>query len=367
MTGECPSVGVAGGFTQGGGHSLLSTSYGLAADQVLEYEVVTADGRIRRASPEEHPDLYWALSGGGPGNFAVVKGMTVRAHPVGEVGGGVILIQSKDAPSPEVFGEVVKRFHALAPAIIDHGASVVYSISGGVFKVGPFTLVNSTGEYIRDTVAAPFLAALEELEVTPVTTVFTTLSFLDHYDRYLGPLPWGTLATSGLQFGGRVVPRSALENNNDDNKDTTVADIIADLVSQGTIAVGTIASFKPPHRLSNAVNPGWRTGIMQLTLATLWSPAPEDWEANLAKQEVMTDEIMPRVKEATPGGTTYMNEADFREPNWKEEFYGEHYERLLKVKKRWDPEGLFYVYKGVGSDAWDVGGDGRMCRRRGRR
>jgi hypothetical protein len=282
--------------------------------------------------------------------------MTVRAHPVAQVGGGLIQIQAEDVPSPEVFGEVVRRFHALAPAIVDHGASVVYSISAGVFKVGPFTLVNSTAEYIRDTVAAPFLAALEELEVTPVT-LFSTLSFLKHYDEYLGPLPWGTLATSRLQFGGRVVPRSALENNN-----TSVADIITDLVSQGNIAVGTIASFTPPDGVSNAVNPGWRTGIMQLTLATLWSSAPEDWDANLANQEVMTEEIMPRVKEATPGGTTYMNEADFREPNWKEEFYGEHYERLLKVKKKWDPEGLLYVYKGVGSDAWDVGGDGRMCR-----
>src|SRR5690606_17294870 len=131
VTGECPSVGVAGGFTQGGGHSLLSTSYGLAADQVLEYEVVTADGEIRTASPEEHSDLYWALSGGGPGNFAVVTRMTVRAHPAGSVGGGLVRIQINDLPSPEVFGEVVRRFHALAPAIIDHGASVVYSISAG--------------------------------------------------------------------------------------------------------------------------------------------------------------------------------------------------------------------------------------------
>src|SRR5687767_13774843 len=57
VTGECPTVAVAGGFTQGGGHSALSTSYGLAADQTLEFEVVTADGKVRTASRTQNSDL----------------------------------------------------------------------------------------------------------------------------------------------------------------------------------------------------------------------------------------------------------------------------------------------------------------------
>jgi FAD/FMN-containing dehydrogenase len=59
--GECPTVGVAGGYTQGGGHSALSTSFGLAADQTLEWEVVTASGELVTASRTQNADLYWAL------------------------------------------------------------------------------------------------------------------------------------------------------------------------------------------------------------------------------------------------------------------------------------------------------------------
>jgi len=61
--GECPTVGIAGGYTQGGGHSALSTEFGLAADQTLQFEVVTASGDLVTASRTENSDLYWALSG----------------------------------------------------------------------------------------------------------------------------------------------------------------------------------------------------------------------------------------------------------------------------------------------------------------
>lgn len=59
--GECPTVGVAGGYTQSGGHSALSTNFGLAADQTLSFEVVTASGELVTASKKENTDLYWAL------------------------------------------------------------------------------------------------------------------------------------------------------------------------------------------------------------------------------------------------------------------------------------------------------------------
>lgn len=69
VTGDSPTVGVAGGFTQGGGHSQLSGVYGLGADNVLEWEVVTAEGIHLVATPTKNSDLYWALSGGGGGTY----------------------------------------------------------------------------------------------------------------------------------------------------------------------------------------------------------------------------------------------------------------------------------------------------------
>lgn len=94
VSGDCPTVGITGGYTQGGGHSFLNSEYGMAADQVLEWEVVTADGKHLSATPKENPDLYWAFSGGGPGTFAIVLSMTVRLYPESPVGSAALSFNS---------------------------------------------------------------------------------------------------------------------------------------------------------------------------------------------------------------------------------------------------------------------------------
>jgi len=81
-----------------------------------------------------------------------------------------------------------------------------------------------------------------------------------------------------------------------------------------------------------------------------------------AAQRRMTEEFMPQIESVTPGSGSYMNEADFRQPNWQQTFYGSSYEKLLSIKRKWDPESVLYTLKGVGSEAWNVGNDGRMCK-----
>ena len=354
VSGECPSVGLAGGFTQGGGHSTLSTSFGLAADQVLEYEVVTAKGKILTASPKKNSDLYWALSGGGGGTYAVVTSMTVRAYDTGNVGGAKIqfLANSTDA---ETYGEIVKRFHSLAPDMVDQGATITYILNGLYFQIGPFTIANCTEERVRE-ITAPLVSALKELEI-PFAAEYSSLSFRDHYDKYLGPLPWGSLASSEWQYGGRMLPRSAFTDGK-----TVVSSVINKLLAAGTVLVGTVGTFTPPHEVSNAVMPAWRDTLVQLQILTPWSTDPAAWPTMLALQDKMTDELIPQIKAVTPDSATYMNEADFQEPDWKNEFFKGTYEKLLKIKKKWDPENLFYILKGVGSDAWEVDNNGKMCR-----
>jgi FAD/FMN-containing dehydrogenase len=95
VTGNCGTVGLAG-LTLGGGYGPLSPRYGLAADNLLGAEVVLANGRRVRANAVDHPDLYWALRGGG-GNFGVVTAMRVRLHPVRGVLAALILFPWAEA------------------------------------------------------------------------------------------------------------------------------------------------------------------------------------------------------------------------------------------------------------------------------
>ncbi|MGW6685232.1 FAD-binding oxidoreductase [Streptomyces sp. NPDC054961] len=82
-TGLCPSVGIAG-LTLGGGLGLSSRSYGATSDQLTGATVVTPDGTVREVGADNDPDLFWALRGGGGGNFGVVTGFGFRAHPVAD-------------------------------------------------------------------------------------------------------------------------------------------------------------------------------------------------------------------------------------------------------------------------------------------
>jgi FAD/FMN-containing dehydrogenase len=87
--GAVSATGIAG-LTLGGGFGWLCGKYGLACDNLLSVDIVTADGRLRTASPDEHPDLFWAVRGGGA-NFGVVTSFEYRLHEVGPVlGGGIV-------------------------------------------------------------------------------------------------------------------------------------------------------------------------------------------------------------------------------------------------------------------------------------
>ena len=111
------STGV-GGLTLGGGIGWLSRKYGYASDNLLEVELVTADGVVERASADRNPELFWALRGGG-GNFGVVTAFTFQGHPVGTVLGGPLFFGGERA------AEVLAAYDAWAPTIPDEMSTMV--------------------------------------------------------------------------------------------------------------------------------------------------------------------------------------------------------------------------------------------------
>jgi len=352
--GECATVGVAGGYTQGGGHSALSTSFGLGADQTLSFEVVTAKGRLVTASRTENCDLYWALSGGGGGTYGVVVSMTVKAHPDTTVSGASLLFLSSSTTMDNFYAGI-EKFHSLLPAMVDAGSMVVYYFSDAFFQIGPLTAYNKTSAEVK-TIMGDLLAALNELQI-PYTASYTqSATYMEHYDTYFGPLPYGNINVGIAQYGGRLIPRATIQNNT-----ATFMQVARNITQDGVlfIGVGTDVSA-PAETVSNSVLPAWRSALVHATLTTPWNFAAP-WADMIALQDKMTDSIMPQIEAVTPGSGAYMNEADFRQPNYKEVFFGSNYQKLLSIKNKWDADHLFYAIKSVGSDYWNVAADGRMC------
>lgn len=84
--------------------------------------------------------------------------------------------------------------------------------------------------------------------------------------------------------------------------------------------------------------------------------------ANLVGQQIVTNDFVPALEAITPNGAAYLNEADFNQPNWQKTFYGSNYPRLLSIKQRYDPDGIFWAKTAVGSEGWEVADDGRLCK-----
>ena len=116
--GDTASVGL-GGLTTGGGIGYLVRKYGLTIDNLLAAIVVTADGQIRHVDAETHPDLFWAIRGGG-GNFGVVTHFKFRLHEVGNIVGGMLILPAK--------ADVMAGFAAAAKAAPEELSTIVYNM-----------------------------------------------------------------------------------------------------------------------------------------------------------------------------------------------------------------------------------------------
>lgn len=242
--GECPTVGITGGYTQGGGHSALSTSFGLGADQTLSMDVVTADGCLVTASRTENSDLYWTLSGGGGGTYGVVVSMTVKAYPDTTVSGASLAFYVTST-TDDNFYAAIEAFHSFLPGMVDAGSMVVYYFSDAFFQIAPLTAYNKTSADVK-AVMAPFLAALDLLNVAYTINYSQSGTYTDHYNTYFSPLPYGHINVGIAQYGGRLIPRSTIQKNN-----TAFMQMVRNITQDGVLFIGVGTDVSTPAKKGN--------------------------------------------------------------------------------------------------------------------
>ncbi|KAL8707004.1 MAG: hypothetical protein Q9201_000052 [Fulgogasparrea decipioides] len=347
--GNCPTVGVAGGYTQGGGHGPLVSKFGLAADQVLEWEVVTGTGELLRASPSEHPDLYWALSGGGGGTYGVVLSLTVKAHPDQRTAAANLTF-SNEGVSQDTFYDVVGTFISNLPPLVDAGAVSIWLLSNTTFTMAPTTGPGITKSQLQD-LLSPAIEALKRSHIKYIYYVDDYPTYLDSY-RAMNP----PTNVSNIQIGGRLIPRSLVESN-----PQALMAALRSIAQKGALISGLALNVSQKHAsTANSVNPAWRDALFDAVIGTVWSNT--DWDLNLANQRLMTDELLPQLEQITPGGGAYLNEGDFQQAGFQRVFYGSNYATLRRIKGIYDPNDIFYALEAVGSESWESADDGRLCK-----
>lgn len=349
--GECPTVGLAGGYTQGGGHSALASKYGLAADQTLEWEVVDGRGQFLRASRTENQDLYWALSGGGGGTYGVVWSLTSKVHEDIPVSAANLTFTNQGV-SAERFYAAVGAYHESLASIVDAGVMSLAFYTNTSFAISPMTAPGVPRAQLAQ-LLQPYLTKLRDLGIEYSFTLRQFSGYLPEFTAMQSPIEVGT-----SQYGGRLIPRSLVEKNNSD----LTAAFRSILEGGGGIGtVGLSVSKSVAGDVYNAVLPAWRETLLDVVVVTPWSfTAP--LSDMVALQRRMTEVYIPTLAALTPGGGCYLNEGDFLEPDWQNVFYGANYKRLREIKKAFDPEDVFYAPTAVGSDEWAVADGGRLCR-----
>ncbi|ORY59448.1 uncharacterized protein BCR38DRAFT_351380 [Pseudomassariella vexata] len=364
--GLCTTVGVAGGYIAGGGHSPMSPHYGMGADQVLSLGVVTADGRFVTADATQNQDLFWALRGGGPSSYGIVTSATLKVYPKLPA---VAIMKFSFTASSAAAWEAIKAYWQAVPSFIDDGHYMYWNViplgNGTIsFGIYPWFAPNTTTEQLKN-YTAPLFATFASygVDVTPTYQEFTS-----YLPAWHASTDAEAVSSITRRSTSRLFPREYIEDATKFNQTFTALKSIIDLggVLVGYGITGGPANVSIPD---NAVNPAWRDTALFVIPAVSWG-------ADLSREEVaafsmnFTNSWLQPLRDASPGVGAYANEGDIMEPDFQQSFWGTPYERLYAFKRSVDPTGLFYAHEGVGSEDWYVTGqleglptqNGKLCR-----
>lgn len=378
--GGCTSVGVAGGFTQGGGFGSFSKRFGTAAGNVLEVEVVTADGEILVANDAQYEDLFWALRGGGGGTFGVVTKMTLRTHDIPETFGAAIgtIAANSDADYRRLVRAFVEFFPdhldnehwgeqvRLAPDNTMEFALTMLDLDDAAARAVWEPLTAWVGQHSDAVSGEIFFASLPFTAMWDVDWWATNVpDFISRDERPSQPsrLYWwasnqGEVSQYLHAYRSRWLPRAQFEGS--------AADALADALFEASrhwhftlhtnkgLSGATAAARERDRRTS--INPAAFDAAALVIMASKEQykypgvPGHEPDQATGRAIVAHIDAAMGPIREVAPGAGAYVNETDYFEPDWQRSFWGDNYPKLLDIKRRYDPTNLFRVHHGVGSE-----------------
>jgi FAD/FMN-containing dehydrogenase len=314
-TGTAPPTGVAG-LTLGGGLGWLMGKHGLACDNLVGAEIVTADGQRLRASADEHPDLLWGLRGGG-GNFGVVTDFELRLHPIDTVYGGYVSYPFAQA------AQVVRAYREFTAAAPDELTAFVGVLP---LTVGPAFSVAAcwSGDPRRGETA---LAPLRSFG-TPDTVALRAMPLLE-MQQLLSPPPIRTAAYARSSF------LRALDD-----------DAVAAMVEYAAAVPPMLGAFFVEHFHGAATRGGDsafsnRAEAYNFAALAIWME-PEHADGSAAWVRGFSDALSPYF-----GSGVYSNYLGDGEGARVRAAYGSAYERLRALKRTWDPGNLFRLNQNI--------------------
>jgi len=414
--GGCLSVGVAG-LIQGGGFGSHSKNFGTAAASLLEAEVVTADGQIRMANACTNPDLFWALKGGGGGTFGVVSKMTVRLHELPEFF-GVANFKVK-ASSDDAYGGLIRQFMSFYQQNLFNGhwgeqarfgpdnVLEISMVSQGLDGEQAKQLWQPFLKWVADSKNGCSIDGRVVMGSLPARHFWDTPWLKEHWPEivfprngsilhaviddvlvYAVPNPvivsdprpgagpnqvWWTGNTGEVDwfiwgYESLWLPESLLAK---EAQQRLVDSMFAASRHSGFalhfnkgLAGGprqAIAASK-----DTATNPAVLTAFALVIAANGQEPAYPGipgHEPSIAEGRKAADGIhrcMEQLRAIAPDGGAYVSESNYFEKGWQQSYWGSNYLRLAEIKKKYDPDGLFFVHNGVGSEQWSRDGFTRL-------
>ena len=310
------------------------------------------------ANRYQNRDLFWALRGGGGGTFGVTTRVTVQVFPSVPVIAAYVHLTVPSAHKTTYWraaAEVIRtvrdfstgdnsgfwRFHR-EPM----GDDLAYAAQMEIYLFG------ETDPTAADRQLELFLSSLrsqDAIQFSYRTRFFSTFNGQEEATPLppLGSIQSTTLLSSDF-FDSPDGPSRLADS-------LSRIELSPIMFIDGDMLGGQAAANK--HLVDNAISPAFRSAAIMVMLVHLFEPT---LEAERDAMELMTKVNMPILKaiEEKPLGM-YGNIADPNEVEWQEMFWGEKYERLYEIKQKWDRDGLFIVWHGVGSEDWDEEG---MCR-----